>query len=167
MTETASPQYVWFPYAVPANKRIAQVYGWLFDHHGRVLIQETAGGWNLPGGSPEDFDESSEATLRREALEESQVEIDDLAYLGYESGSHENNAACTRYAGLIAGFRPRHADPDGGALHGRWLVPLDEACRLLGWGEAGTRQAAAAAAAAGSRWRLPVECPTAAAQHED
>lgn len=167
VTETSSQQYVWTSEAVPEQMTVAQVYGWLFDAHGRVLIQETVRGWNLPGGTPEDYDASDEATLRREALEESQVDIERLVYLGYESGSHRDGAALARYAGSITVFRPRHPDPDGGGLHGRWLVPIEDACRLLGWGEAGRLQAAAAGEIAVSRWGLPVDRPTAPAQHQD
>ncbi|MGC5661717.1 NUDIX hydrolase [Micromonospora sp. WMMD723] len=50
-----------------------QVYGWLFDDHGRVLVQDTPDGHNLPGGSPELVDADPAATLHREAAEESQV----------------------------------------------------------------------------------------------
>lgn len=32
---------------------VVQVYGWLFDDHGRVLVQDTPDGHNLPGRSPE------------------------------------------------------------------------------------------------------------------
>jgi 8-oxo-dGTP diphosphatase len=167
VTETADPQYRWTFDAVPAGRRVGQVYGWLFDGHGPVLVQETTGGWNLPGGSPEPVDTSCEATLRREALEESQVEIGVMAYHGYEWDPRERETALARYAGLISAFRPRHPDPDDGRLHGRWLMLLEDAVHLLSWADSGRSQGAAAAAIATGRWGIPADRPTAPPEHVD
>ncbi|MCL6501020.1 MAG: NUDIX hydrolase, partial [Candidatus Pacearchaeota archaeon] len=64
-------------------KPVTQVYGVCFDKKGRILIVNTAGNWCLPGGTPEKS-ESFEETLKREALEEGDVEIYDLRPLGYQ-----------------------------------------------------------------------------------
>lgn len=61
-----------------------QVYGWLFDDHGRVIVQDTPDGHNLPGGSPELVDADPAATLHREAAEESQVRLTDPVLLGHK-----------------------------------------------------------------------------------
>lgn len=167
MTETASPPYTWTTDAVPAGLVVGQVYGWLFDRDGRVLVQETTGGWNLPGGSPEPVDPSHEATLRREALEESQVELGAIAYLGYESDPRRPETALVRYVGAISAFRPRHPDPDDGRMHGRWMLPVEDASRLLDWGDAGRNQASAAAVIAEARWGIPVGRPSKPAEHMD
>ncbi|MFI6129479.1 NUDIX hydrolase [Micromonospora sp. NPDC051141] len=137
---------------------MVQVYGWLFDEHGRVLVQDTPDGHNLPGGSPEQVDADAVATLHREAAEESQVRLTDPVVLGHElAGEH----AYLRMAARIVGFDPRHPDPDGGRLLGRRLVPVTDVPLLLGWGDSGAEQAALAARVAESRWALPVWSPTA------
>jgi len=142
---------------------VAQVYGWLIDDHGRVLVQGTPEGFNLPGGSPELCDEDAVATLAREALEESQVLVDDAVLLGYEEVLRNGDAvALVRMAGRIRRFEARHPDPDGGRLLERRMTSLDTAARLLSWGDSGVAQAAAAGEVAARRWDLPVEVPTAA-----
>jgi hypothetical protein len=108
-----------------------------------------------------------EATLCREALEESQVEIGAMAYIGYEWDPRKRETALARYVGRISAFRPRHPDPDGGRLHGRWLMPLEEACHLLSWADSGRSQAAAAATIAVGRWGIPADRPTAPPEHVD
>jgi 8-oxo-dGTP diphosphatase len=63
---------------------VVQVYGWLMDDAGRVLVQNTGNRFNLPGGSPEPGDADLAATVVREAMEESQVTVTEVVYLGYE-----------------------------------------------------------------------------------
>ncbi|MFE7869472.1 NUDIX hydrolase [Micromonospora wenchangensis] len=139
---------------------VVQVYGWLFDDHGRVLVQDTPDGHNLPGGSPELVDADPAATLHREAAEESQVRLTDPVLLGHElAGDH----AYLRMAARIVGYDARRPDPDGGRLLGRRLVPVADVPLLLGWGDSGAEQAAAAAQVAATRWALPVGSPTAPA----
>ncbi|WP_324194473.1 NUDIX domain-containing protein [Nocardia blacklockiae] len=140
---------------------MAQVYGWLFDDTGAVLIQNVGDGYNLPGGSPEPLDQGDPVrTLRREALEESQVTVADVAYLGFELVERGGSmVALVRMAGRIGEFLRRHPDPDGGRLFGRLMVPLDDAPGLLGWGLSGREQASAAERVAVARWDLPVSSP--------
>jgi len=53
---------------------ITQVYGYLLcPRTGRVLVQDDAGVFTLPGGKPEPEDADVAATLVREAFEENQV----------------------------------------------------------------------------------------------
>jgi hypothetical protein len=35
---------------------VRQVYAWIVDEGGRVLLIDMPGGWNLPGGTPEECD---------------------------------------------------------------------------------------------------------------
>ncbi|APU18911.1 NUDIX hydrolase [Actinoalloteichus sp. GBA129-24] len=147
---------------------MAQVYGWLLDDVGRVLVQETGDGFNLPGGSPELADADPVATLVREALEESQVTVCDVVFLGYEQVQRNGHwRALVRAVGRIGEFRPRHPDPDGGRLFGRLMTSLDTAPGLLRWGRSGQAQAQAAARIAAHWWGLPVYYPTAPASYVD
>jgi 8-oxo-dGTP pyrophosphatase MutT (NUDIX family) len=161
---TDSPvRYLWREGPVPAHLVITQVYGFLFcPATNRALLQDNAGRFNLPGGTPERYDASLVATLAREAAEESQVRIDDAVYLGFQE---VHRAGCAPYAqvrmtGRIAGFDPRAPDPDGGRIYGRLLCPLREAPSLLGWGAPVVAQAKAAGQVASTRWGLDVDfCP--------
>jgi 8-oxo-dGTP pyrophosphatase MutT (NUDIX family) len=78
--------YVWHERPVPAGLEVRQVYGYLLcPHTARVLIQDVRGGkFNLPGGTPELYDADMTATLVREAMEESQVLVTTVVYLGYQ-----------------------------------------------------------------------------------
>ena len=167
VTDVASARFVWRQSEVPCEVPVAQVYGWLFDEAGRVLVQQTDDGWNLPGGSPEPFDADPSGTARREAREESQVRVGELVHLGYEE-TLRGGAICAlvRMAGWIEAFEPRQPDTDGGRLLGRWMVRLEQACDLLGWGESGRAQAVAAGGVARSRWGIPVDRRP-VAQHVD
>lgn len=168
VTEAGIAKFVWTSAAVPSGLPIVQVYGWLFDGHGRVLVQQTPDGWNLPGGTPEPVDLDPVATLRREVMEESQVEIDSPVYLGHEVTSRHGVAcALVRMTGRVKRFHPRKPDPDGGLLLGRWLMPTEQAAGLLDWGRAGAEQATAAAAAARRQWMSPTRRPTRPAEHVD
>ncbi len=148
---------------------VDQVYGWLLDATGRVLIQDVGGGYNLPGGSPEPIDGNDPAaTLRREAMEESQVTVSEVVHLGYEETQRAGQTvALVRMVGRVGQFLPRHPDPDGGRLFRRWMASLDDAPDLLGWGSFGREQAAAAGAVAEAWWGLPVWSPSAVASYRD
>lgn len=141
---------------------MAQVYGWLLDDHGRVLVQDTPGGWNLPGGRPEVWDADASQTLIREAMEESQVEVDDVVMVGYEETVRTGRrVALLRATARITTFAERHPDPDSGHLLGRHMMSVAKAAEVLGWGDVAEAQAHAASAVALERWGLPVERPTA------
>lgn len=166
--ESVYAEFEWTQQVVPGATPIGQVYGWLFDPYGRVLVQETVGGWNLPGGTPESYDGTEAATLCREAMEESQVEVRAATYLGYESASRQGvTCALVRMTARITRFHARQPDPDNGQLYGRWMVSADHACELLGWGDAGLQQAEAAVTVARRDWGLPSTLPTRPAEHID
>lgn len=153
--------FEWRPQPVPAGMPVVQVYCWLLDDAGRVLVQDTGEGHNLPGGTPEPFDADLAATAVREVLEESQVRVADLVYLGHErSVRRGEQVALVRTVGRITQFLPRHPDVDGGRLLGRLMTSLAEAPTLLGWGRSGVEQARAVARIAETWWDLPVEAPT-------
>jgi len=137
------------------------VYGYLVcPDTGRVLVQDDGGVFNLPGGTPEPWDEDRVATLVREAFEENQVRVGATAYLGYQEVQRPGRAryAQVRMAGVIEEFAPRAPDPDGGRIYRRLMTALDAAPGVLGWGEPAVAQARAAFRVA-SRWGLPVDAP--------
>jgi 8-oxo-dGTP diphosphatase len=154
--------YLWHESPVPGDLLIAKVYGFLVcPVTGRVLVQEHGGMFNLPGGSPEPWDADVSAALRREALEESQVVVTETAYLGYQEVRRTGCVpfAQVRMAGLIAVFRRRRPDADGGRLLRRLMCPLPDVPAVLGWGEIMNPQAELAARTARALWRVPVSSP--------
>ncbi|MGH3830106.1 MAG: NUDIX hydrolase [Pseudonocardiaceae bacterium] len=147
---------------------VIQVYGWLVDDAGRVLLQDTGDQFNLPGGSPEPIDVDLAATVVREAMEESQVTVADVVYLGYEQVERAGRPrALVRTVGRIGEFHPRQPDPDGGRVFRRLMTSLAEAPGLLGWGPSGVAQARAAARIAQGCWGVPAESPTLASSYVD
>ncbi|MGH3822069.1 MAG: NUDIX domain-containing protein [Pseudonocardiaceae bacterium] len=147
---------------------VVQVYGWLVDDAGRVLVQDTGDRFNLPGGSPEPIDADLAATVVREAMEESQVTVTDVVYLGYEQVQRAGRPrALVRTVGRIGEFHPRHPDPDGGRLFRRLMTSLAQAAGLLVWGQSGLAQAQSAALIAEERWGVPAESPALATAYVD
>src|SRR3972149_3465448 len=64
---------------------IAQVYGFIFNKKGEMLIVKCGPkkAWCLPGGTPEKEDKRWKETLIREVEEEADVEIDNIIPAGY------------------------------------------------------------------------------------
>jgi hypothetical protein len=162
VTADAEVSYLWHESPVAGHLEIAKVYGFLVcPDTGRVLVQECDGRFNLPGGSPESVDADLSATLAREALEESQVVVTEMAYLGYQEVHRPGCApyAQVRMAGLIARFGPRRPDADSGRLLRRLMCPPADVPAVLGWGEIMEAQAELAARTAQMLWRIPAGVP--------
>jgi 8-oxo-dGTP diphosphatase len=158
----AELSYRWHAAQVAGHLEVAKVHGFLVcPDTGRALVQECGGCFSLPGGSPEPADPDLAAALAREALEESQVIVTALAYLGYQEVCEPGRApyAQVRMVGQIARFLPRRPDSDGGRLLRRFMCPLAEVPAVLGWGPVMETQAALAAQTARVLWGLPVAAP--------
>ncbi|HUY49626.1 MAG TPA: NUDIX hydrolase [Streptosporangiaceae bacterium] len=145
----------WITEQLPEGMRVRQVYAFCFDQSGRVLLREDDGHYGLPGGKPEPGEDAREV-LERESLEESQVTLGDVLYLGYQEVTEDDQApfAQLRYAAAITSFLPRQPDPDTGRTYRRLITPISKAPALLDWGVDGLLQAADAARAA---FRLGVD----------
>lgn len=149
--------YSWRRDPVPADLRVRQVYGWIFDARGCVVIWRENGHTGLPGGRPESYDADAVATLRREAREEVTVDVLDPRYLGYQRvDEHEGRPpfAQIRMIARLGDVYPAEPDPDTGTMKTRVAVPPHRAAAELAWGEHGREQAAAAAALAFRLWGL-------------
>lgn len=146
--------YQWIESEVPKGLEIRQVYGFIFNFDGRILLLEDRGKYNLPGGKPEN-DESMSQTLIREAEEEVQITIASLNYLGYQLITVDEEFAQVRLVGLIDQITPSASDPSTGRKYARLWVPPIHTNDLLNWGESGRQQittAIAAAARLGVTW---------------
>lgn len=152
-------EYLWREAPIPAELEITQVYGWLIcPRTGRVLVQDDAGTYNLPGGTPESEDDDLVDTLIRESFEENQVRVGDAAYLGFQEVHRPGRSpyAQVRMVAVIDEFAPRAPDPDGGRIYRRYMTSLEAAPDVLGWGKPAVLQARAAARVA-REWGLPVD----------
>ncbi|UGQ15647.1 NUDIX hydrolase [Yinghuangia sp. ASG 101] len=124
------------------------MYAWVLDPWARVLLLDVGGGrMNLPGGTPEPFDADWRATLRREVLEEADVTVRDVVWLGFQEvcSDGEPPYAQIRVAARLDRWWPSSPDPDNGRVYARRWVPLGEAAPMLGWGGPGRAQEAAVA----------------------
>lgn len=138
--------YYWIAREVPEALEIRQVYGFIFDIHGSVLLLEDEGEYNLPGGKPEK-DESLSETLVREIKKEAQLTIIALKYLGYQLVIGEEEFAQVRFAARIGQIYPSAPDPSTGRPYSRLWVPPMQANAMLLWGNSGDQQIASAIAA--------------------
>ena len=162
VTAVSAVRYLWHEVPVPSALVITQVYGYLLcPRTGRVLIQDDAGVFSLPGGKPEPGDADTTATLVREAFDENQVRVGAMAYLGYQEVRRPGRVpyAQVRMAGVIEEFAPRAPDPGGGRVYRRLMTSLGTVPSVLGWGLAGVLQSRAAARVARREWGLPVNAP--------
>ncbi|MGW2376305.1 NUDIX hydrolase [Kitasatospora sp. NPDC001683] len=159
----------WYAAPVPQGLPVRQVYGYLFDGEGRVLLQDDLGRFNLPGGKPEPGEEDYHTILARESLEESQVAIGRTAYLGYVrvEDPGEEPYAQVRLAGLLEEFLERAPDESTGRTYRRLMTSLDRAPGLLQWGEHGTAQAETAAVVAAASLGVELAGTDAKAEYVD
>jgi 8-oxo-dGTP pyrophosphatase MutT (NUDIX family) len=155
----------------PEGVLVTQAGVWAIDLDGRAVLQHRteAGRFGFPAGSPEPQDGGWLETAAREALEESQVVIDQRAarligfQVTYADPGFPNGLAQARYVAPVIGYLPIAPDADpklGGsrAAYRRYLVDLRHAAALLDWGAHADAQVRAAEQA-GLEMGLPVDRP--------
>ena len=76
-------KYSWFKDKAPEYLNIKQVYGIVFSDNGNIVLRIDDNKYKLTGGKPCNSDKSLEDTLKREYLEELNIAIEDIYYLGY------------------------------------------------------------------------------------
>jgi len=74
--------FTWFKDSVPDQLSVKQVYGIAFSADNLVVLRIEDGKYKLTGGKPENA-ETFEETLKREYIEELNIELEDIHYLGY------------------------------------------------------------------------------------
>ena len=123
-------------------ERVRQVYGVLFNEDGKILIINTVGNWQLPGGKPEKG-ESWEEALVREVLEEADVEIENILPLGYQKVNQikENKDQPSfhqlRFAAKIKKINDSTSDPATGIVPERKFINPEEFLEYCPWGNIG------------------------------
>ena len=141
--------YRWIKSDVPTGLEVRQVYGFIFNAQGQILLLDDNRHYNLPGGRPESGESFAE-TLIREAAEEVQVTVTSIEYLGYQLIEDTKKFAQVRLVCLIDAILPSIADPDTGRTYSRLWVPASHANALLNWGDSGDGQIESAIASVGN-----------------
>lgn len=84
-------KYSWIKESVPPDLVVKQVYGIVFSNDGNILLRIEDNKYKLTGGKPEMYDKNFEETLKREYIEELNVDLKDIYYLGYLLVEEDNN----------------------------------------------------------------------------
>ena len=140
-------RYTW----VPSNshemlKPYKQVYGIVFNNDGEVLVIEENGKWQIPGGAPE-IGETPEETFKREFLEEADVTLKNIKFIGaqkveflkYGNPNKDEGDRFYQYRFIadIDQLLPQTPDPDGGEIHPRKFIKFEELKNIMNWGKVG------------------------------
>ncbi len=124
--------YKWYKEEVPECINIKQVYGVVFSNDGKVVLRVDDNKYKLTGGKPEKTDASLEKTLQREYLEELNIMIEDVHYLGYllvlENGEQYAQVRMIAKIKEIGNSRP---DTDNGKIYKRFMAKQDNVKRYL------------------------------------
>lgn len=132
-------KYTWIKDEVPSNLIVKQVYGIIFSNDKRIILQVENDKYNLTGGKPL-TNETYEKTLKREYIEELNIDVDNFYYLGYLLVEEENIKpyAQVRMIGKIKNIYENRPDIDNGKQYGRFLPNLDNVKKYLNYdGDAG------------------------------
>ncbi len=128
-------KYTWFKDPVPENLPVRQVYGIAFSADHRVVLRTEDGKYKLTGGKPENG-ETFEETLKREYMEELNIELEGVHYLGYLLAEYcSYRYAQVRMTAKIRKIRDGRADPATGKTYGRELVPADRMKEYLNYSD--------------------------------
>lgn len=126
--------FTWNNCTVPHNLKIKQVYGVVFSDDKRILLRVEDDKYKLTGGKPEK-NESYEETLRREYIEELNIELEDIHYLGYLL-VEENNIepyAQVRMIGKIKKINKNCPDIDTGKQYKRFFSSINNVKEYLNY----------------------------------
>lgn len=129
--------FTWFKKELPQNLEIRQVYGIVFSDTGNILLRVEDNKYKLTGGKPELFDSNLKETLKREYIEELNIEIKDIYYLGYllvEEDSKERYAQVRMIAKIknIGYIRP---DKDNGKTYKRFMANIKNVKNYLNYSD--------------------------------
>ena len=128
-------KYTWYNNFVPTDLKVRQVYGIVFTEDGRSILRIENGKFKLTGGKPE-LDETSEETLKREYIEELNIELDDIYYLGYLLVEENNEKYVqVRMIAKVKSINENHIDPATGEMYGRKLVDINNVKEYLNYSD--------------------------------
>ena len=127
-------KYTWFRKKVPKNILVKQVYGIVFSRKGNILLRIEDDKYKLTGGRPEIVDNDFSDTLKREYLEELNIELEDIHYLGYLLVEEEQEKyAQVRMIAKIKSIGDIRPDTDNGKLYKRFMVKQKNVKKYLNY----------------------------------
>lgn len=127
--------YIWKKEDVPHDIIIKQVYGIVFSSDGNILLRIEDNKYKLTGGKPEKYDKNYEETLKREYLEELNVELQDIYYLGYllvDEGKSEKFAQ-VRMIAKVKNIGVVKPDMDTGKTYKRFMSNIQNVKSYLNY----------------------------------
>lgn len=125
--------FKWIKNDVPTNLEIKQVYGVVFSSDGKILLRIDEDKYKLTGGKPE-YNETFEETLKREFIEELNVEIENTFYLGYLLVNEgEVPYAQVRMIATIKNVYNNRPDIDNGKMYKRFLANFNNVKKYLNY----------------------------------
>ena len=133
--------FTWHSNVLPEGLRVTQVYGVAFSDDGKILLMIDKGKYNLIGGHPEPHETSYEQTLKREFIEEVNIELEDIHYLGYFSVNEPGKPeyAQVRMIAKIKSIGEKEPDPDRGRTYERLLCNQYNVKNYLNYGGDGDK----------------------------
>lgn len=127
-------KFIWYKDRVPNNLPVKQVYGIAFTKNGSILLRVENGKYKLTGGKPEEYDNNFAETLKREYLEELNVEIEDSYYLGYLLVQEKDEVfAQVRMITKIKSIGEDRTDIDTGKLYTKIICSQGEVKNRLNY----------------------------------
>ncbi len=123
------------------GKKVVGAYCLAFDKNGKMLIVDVKrkNYWTLPGGGIEG-DESYIESLKRECIEEANMEISDIRPLGYnhivevDENGQEKEFYQVRYFARIKKLHKQTVDPATGVIPFRKLIKPEYFLYFCPWG---------------------------------
>lgn len=124
--------YMWYRKKVPKELPVKQVYGIAFSKTGKVILRVEDNQYKLIGGKPENIDVNWKETLKREYLEELNIEIEDIHYLGYLLVEENNEEyAQVRMIAKIKKIDKTKPDMDNGKIYQRFMANQENVRKYL------------------------------------
>lgn len=127
-------KYKWISDSVPIKLVVKQVYGVVFDEDGKIILRLFEHKYKLTGGRPEEKDNCFEDTLKREFMEELNVEIQDIYYLGYLLVEEDTTQyAQVRTIAKIKKINDIKPDLDNGKIYKRYMANQNKVKQYLNY----------------------------------
>ncbi|MCL5733817.1 MAG: NUDIX hydrolase [Patescibacteria group bacterium] len=129
----------WMPGGIELIKKykpITQALGLCVNDNNEVIIVSDDEGknWGLPGGTVEPG-ETIQQTLEREVMEEVDIEISEIKFLGLQKIINKSNIIYqSRFFCRVKKVLPQTIDPAKGKILMRKFVPLRDLNKILKWG---------------------------------
>lgn len=134
-------KYKWITDSVPIKLIVKQVYGVVFAEDGKIILRLDEHKYKLTGGHPEEKDKCFEDTLKREFMEELNVEIQDIYYLGYLLVDDDNTQyAQVRMVAKIKKINDRRPDTDNGKIYQRYIANQNNVKNYLDYKDSAGRK---------------------------